>query len=153
MPPTLFDCVLATFAIHWNLLDVTACSAEPVTVIWLVCGEFRFRIPDATENDPMMNAAERMIIPINCSCDRIEPFFRDDGFWPVFSMPMSVPSSVLTGQRYPNSYLIFLVTSPRTAGGVRYVSSLRSDVRKGLEPVGRHGVRFKERTDLYWLDV
>jgi len=32
------DFVLATLAIHWNVLDVTACSAEPVIVIWLVCG-------------------------------------------------------------------------------------------------------------------
>jgi len=48
-------------------------------------------------NDPMMNAAERMIIPINCSCDRIEPFFRDTGSWSLSSMPMAAPSSALTG--------------------------------------------------------
>jgi len=39
----------------------------------------------------MMNAAERMIIPINCSCDRIEPFFRDTGSWSLSSMPMAAP--------------------------------------------------------------
>src|ERR1039458_2082358 len=27
------DCVLDTFADHWNSLDVTACTAEPVTEI------------------------------------------------------------------------------------------------------------------------
>jgi len=33
------DCVLATFAVHSNELEVTDCSAEPVIVIWLEpCG-------------------------------------------------------------------------------------------------------------------